>query len=77
MSGRARRGCCRRPRAALIEAGRPVRVSVPQPATTASVLFDAAFAPAPPAPLMLSAFNAAFQELTGRTPTEYRASFRP
>jgi AraC-like DNA-binding protein len=25
----------------------------------------------------LSAFNAAFQELTGRTPTEYRASFRP
>jgi transcriptional regulator GlxA family with amidase domain len=25
----------------------------------------------------LSAFNAAFQELTGRTPTEYRASFWP
>jgi transcriptional regulator GlxA family with amidase domain len=25
----------------------------------------------------LSAFNAAFRELTGRTPTEYRASFRP
>ncbi len=25
----------------------------------------------------LSAFNAAFQESTGRTPTEYRASFRP
>lgn len=25
----------------------------------------------------LSAFNAAFQELTGRTPTGYRASFRP
>lgn len=25
----------------------------------------------------LSAFNAAFQELTGRTPTQYRASFRP
>ena len=24
----------------------------------------------------LSAFNAAFQELTGRTPTQYRASFR-
>jgi transcriptional regulator GlxA family with amidase domain len=24
----------------------------------------------------LSAFNAAFRELTGRTPTEYRASFR-
>ncbi len=25
----------------------------------------------------LSAFNAAFSELTGRTPTQYRASFRP
>ena len=38
-------------RAALIEAGRTIRVSVPQPATTASVLFDTAFAPPPPAPL--------------------------
>ena len=25
----------------------------------------------------LSAFNAAFLQLTGRTPSEYRASFRP
>ncbi|WP_198943550.1 helix-turn-helix domain-containing protein [Actinokineospora bangkokensis] len=25
----------------------------------------------------LSAFNAAFQDLTGRTPSDYRASFRP
>jgi AraC-like DNA-binding protein len=25
----------------------------------------------------LSAFNAAFRELSGRTPTEYRASLRP
>ena len=25
----------------------------------------------------LSAFNAAFRDLTGRTPTDYRASFRP
>jgi AraC-like DNA-binding protein len=25
----------------------------------------------------LSAFNAAFRQLTGRAPTEYRASFRP
>jgi AraC-like DNA-binding protein len=25
----------------------------------------------------LSAFNAAFKDLTGRTPTEYRASFHP
>ena len=38
-------------RAALIEAGRPIRVSIPQPVTTASVLFDIAFTPAPPAPL--------------------------
>src|SRR4051794_4303294 len=38
-------------RAALIEAGRPIRVSIPQPVTTASVLFDTAFAPPPPAPL--------------------------
>ncbi|MFC4943179.1 AraC family transcriptional regulator [Pseudonocardia sp. GCM10023141] len=38
-------------RAALIEAGRAVRVSIPRPVTTASVLFDAGFAPPPPAPL--------------------------
>jgi AraC-like DNA-binding protein len=38
-------------RAALIEAGRSVRVSIPQPVTTASVLFDTGFAPSPPAPL--------------------------
>ncbi len=38
-------------RAALIEAGRPIRVTIPQPVTTASVLFDTGFAPAPPAPL--------------------------
>lgn len=38
-------------RAALIEAGRPIRVSIPQPVTTASVLFDRGFTPAPPAPL--------------------------
>jgi AraC-like DNA-binding protein len=38
-------------RAALIEAGRPIRVSIPQPVTTASALFDTAFTPAPPAPL--------------------------
>jgi AraC-like DNA-binding protein len=38
-------------RAALIEAGRPIRVSIPRPVTTASFLFDTAFAPAPPAPL--------------------------
>jgi AraC-like DNA-binding protein len=38
-------------RAALIEAGQPIRVSIPQPVTTASVLFDTGFTPAPPAPL--------------------------
>ncbi|ONH28804.1 AraC family transcriptional regulator [Pseudofrankia asymbiotica] len=38
-------------RAALIEAGRPVRVSIPRQVTTASVLFDPDFAPVPPAPL--------------------------
>ncbi len=38
-------------RAALIEAGRPIRVSIPRPVTTASVLFDTAYVPAPSAPL--------------------------
>ena len=38
-------------RAALIEAGRPIRVSIEQPVRTASVLFDTGFVAAPPAPL--------------------------
>ncbi|KJE19865.1 DNA-binding domain-containing protein, AraC-type [Frankia torreyi] len=38
-------------RAALIEAERLIRVSIPRPVTTASVLFDTAFTPPPPAPL--------------------------
>src|SRR4051794_23521032 len=38
-------------RAALIEAGRAIRVSIPQPVTTASVLFDTGFVPVPPRPL--------------------------
>ncbi|GLY16833.1 AraC family transcriptional regulator [Kineosporia rhizophila] len=38
-------------RAALIEAGRPIRVSIPQSVSTASVLFSTGFAPQPPAPL--------------------------
>ena len=38
-------------RAALIEAGRPIQVSIPQPVTTASVLFHPGFTPLPPAPL--------------------------
>lgn len=38
-------------RAALVAAGRPVTVSLPQPVTTASVLFDTGFVPPPPAPL--------------------------
>jgi AraC-like DNA-binding protein len=40
-------------RAALIAAGRPIRVSIPQRVTTASVLFDTGFTPAPPAPLVV------------------------
>ena len=38
-------------RAALIEAGRPIQVSIPRPVTTASVLFDTRFSPPPPSPL--------------------------
>ncbi|GAA3455615.1 AraC family transcriptional regulator [Dactylosporangium matsuzakiense] len=38
-------------RAALIEAGRTIRVSIPQPVTTASVLFDTGFTAVPPQPL--------------------------
>jgi AraC-like DNA-binding protein len=38
-------------RAALIEAGHPIRVTIPRPVTTASVLFDTTFVPPPPAPL--------------------------
>jgi AraC-like DNA-binding protein len=44
-------------RAALIEAGRPIRVSIPQPVTTASVLFDTGFTAAPPAPLTVFDLN--------------------
>jgi len=44
-------------RAALIEAGRPIRVSLPQQVTTASVLFDTAFTAAPPAPLTVFDLN--------------------
>ena len=38
-------------RAALIQAGRPIQVSIPQPVRTASVLFDVGFTPQPPATL--------------------------
>lgn len=38
-------------RSALIEAGQTIQVSIPQPVTTASVLFDTGFTAAPPAPL--------------------------
>ena len=38
-------------RAALIAAGEPIEVAIPQPVTTSSVLFDPGFAPEPPAPL--------------------------
>ena len=38
-------------RAALIAAGEPIQVAIPQPVTTSSVLFDPDFAPEPPATL--------------------------
>ena len=38
-------------RAALIAAGEPIRVAIPHPVTTSSVLFDRDFAPDPSAPL--------------------------
>ena len=38
-------------RAALIAAGEPIHVAVPQPVTTSSVLFDPGFAPEPTEPL--------------------------
>lgn len=44
-------------RAALIEAGQAIAVSIPRPATTASVLFDTAFAPPPPAALTVFDLN--------------------
>lgn len=44
-------------RAALIEADRPIRVSIPRPVTTASVLFDTSFVPAPPASLSVFDLN--------------------
>jgi AraC-like DNA-binding protein len=44
-------------RAALIAAGEPIQVAIPQPVTTSSVLFDPAFAPVPPAPLSVFDLN--------------------
>ena len=38
-------------RAALIAAGEPIQVAIPQPVITSSVLFDPVFAPEPPASL--------------------------
>jgi len=52
-------------RAALIEAGRPIQVSIPQPVTTASVLFDTAFTPAPPAPLTVFDLSPLARTLVG------------
>jgi AraC-like DNA-binding protein len=40
-------------RAALIEAGRPIRVTIARPVTTSSVLFDPGYQPVPPAPLVV------------------------
>jgi AraC-like DNA-binding protein len=44
-------------RAALIEAGRPIQVSISQPVTSASVLFEVTFTPPPPAPLTVFDLN--------------------
>jgi AraC-like DNA-binding protein len=44
-------------RAALITAGEPIQVAIPQPVTTSSVLFDPGFAPQPPAPLTVFDLN--------------------
>src|SRR3954452_10807899 len=44
-------------RAALLEAGKPIQVSIPQPVTTASVLFDIGFTRKPPAPLAVFDLN--------------------
>ncbi|MDR7278512.1 AraC family transcriptional regulator [Catenuloplanes atrovinosus] len=44
-------------RAALVEAGRPIQVSILRPVTTASILFDTRFTPAPPAPLTVFDLN--------------------
>ncbi|MBV1849324.1 AraC family transcriptional regulator [Catellatospora tritici] len=52
-------------RAALIEAGRPIRVSIPQPVTSASVLFDVGFVPAPPAPLTVFDLSPLARALVG------------
>jgi AraC-like DNA-binding protein len=53
-------------RAALIEAGRAIRVSIPQPVTTASVLFDTGFtAAAPPAPLTVFDLSPLARALVG------------
>jgi AraC-like DNA-binding protein len=43
-------------RAALITAGEPIRVGIPRPVTTSSVLFDPGFAPEPP-PAPLTVFD--------------------
>ncbi|MEV0460694.1 AraC family transcriptional regulator [Catellatospora methionotrophica] len=52
-------------RAALIEAGRPIQVSIPQPVTTASVLFDPAFTAAPPSPLTVFDLDPLARALVG------------
>ncbi len=52
-------------RAALIEAGEPIRVSIPQPVTTASVLFDPSFAPAPPTALSVFDLSPLARALVG------------
>ncbi|MDI1461513.1 AraC family transcriptional regulator [Catellatospora sp. KI3] len=50
-------------RAALIGAGQPILVGIPQPVTTASVLFHPGFVAAPPAPLTVFDLDPLAREL--------------
>src|SRR5512138_3527931 len=52
-------------RAALIEAGQPIQISIPQPVTTASVLFDVGFAEPPPSALTVFDLSPLARALVG------------
>src|SRR5699024_6704327 len=72
-------------RAALLRAGRPATVTIPQPATTASVLFHVDFVPPPPQDLtvfdldplarILVAECGGWQEADGPLPAYARTMF--
>src|SRR5262245_4678372 len=56
-------------RAALIAAGEPIQVSIPQPVTTASVLFHPGFTAAAPAPLTVFDLSPLARSLLGECGT--------